>query len=96
MSSQDSNFYTKFRNEIAAGGATDEKQNKNNKLTALVTSIVVVGLLAWLGVKNPWSLVFVAGLIVSVFLHEVGHFLTARRSGMKVTQFYMGMGPKSF
>lgn len=96
MSSQDSNFYTKFRNEIAAGGATDEKQNKNNKLTALVTSIVVVGLLAWLGVKNPWSLVFVAGLIVSVFLHEVGHFLTARRSGMKVTQFYMGMGPKVF
>lgn len=86
----------KFRNEIAAGGATDEKQNKNNKLTALVTSIVVVGLLAWLGVKNPWSLVFVAGLIVSVFLHEVGHFLTARRSGMKVTQFYMGMGPKVF
>ena len=96
MSSQDSNFYTKFRNEIAAGGATDEKLNKNNKLTTAITSIVVVGLLVWLGVKNPWSLVFVAGLIVSVFLHEVGHFLTARRSGMKVTQFYMGMGPKVF
>ena len=96
MSSQDSNFYTKFRNEIAAGGATDEKLNKNNKLTTAITSIVVVGLLVWLGVKNPWSLVFVAGLIVSVFLHEAGHFLTARRSGMKVTQFYMGMGPKVF
>ncbi len=96
MSSQDSNFYTKFRNEIAAGGATDEKQNKNHKLTTAITSIVIVGLLVWLGVKNPWSLVFVAGLIVSVFLHEAGHFLTARRSGMKVTQFYMGMGPKVF
>ena len=48
MSSQDSNFYTKFRNEIAAGGATDEKQNKNNKLTTAITSIVVVGLLVWL------------------------------------------------
>ncbi|HBQ51964.1 MAG TPA: peptidase, partial [Acidimicrobium sp.] len=46
--------------------------------------------------KNPWSLVFVAGLIVSVFLHELGHYLTARRSGMKVTQFYMGMGPRIF
>jgi len=96
LSSQDSNFYTKFRNEIAAGGATDEKQNKNHKLTTAITSIVIVGLLVWLGVKNPWSLVFVAGLIVSVFLHEAGHFLTARRSGMKVTQFYMGMGPKVF
>ncbi len=96
MSSRESNFYTKFRNEIAAGGATDEKPHNNNKLMAVVTSIVVVGLLMWLGVKNPWSLVFVAGLIVSVFLHELGHFLTARRSGMKVTQFYMGMGPKVF
>ena len=96
MSSSDGNFYTKFRNEIAAGGATDTQQNQNNKLTSAVTALIVFGLLAWLGVKNPWSLVFVAGLIVSVFLHEVGHFLTARRSGMKVTQFYMGMGPRMF
>ena len=96
MSSSDGNFYTKFRNEIAAGGATDTQQNQNNKLTSVVTALIVIGLLAWLGVKNPWSLVFVAGLIVSVFLHEVGHFWTARRSGMKVTQFYMGMGPRIF
>ena len=96
MSSGDGNFYTKFRNEIAAGGATDEKQSQNNNATTATTAIVVVGLLAWLGIKNPWSLVFVAGLIVSVFLHELGHYLTARRSGMKVTQFYMGMGPRIF
>ena len=92
-----SSFYTKFRDEIAAGGATDnQSEQKNNSATTFVTSAVVLGLLAWLGVKNPWSLVFVAGLIVSVFLHEVGHFVTARRSGMKVTQFYMGMGPRVF
>ncbi len=96
MSSRDGNFYTKFRNEIAAGGATDTQQNQINKLTSVVTTLIVFGLLAWLGVKNPWSLVFVAGLIVSVFLHEVGHFWTARHSGMKVTQFYMGMGPRVF
>ncbi|MSZ65395.1 MAG: hypothetical protein F2714_03090, partial [Actinobacteria bacterium] len=47
-----------------------------------------------MGVSNPWTLVFVAGLIVSVFLHEVGHFVTARKCGMKVTQFYMGFGPR--
>ncbi|MEY4796528.1 MAG: hypothetical protein RLZZ260_32 [Actinomycetota bacterium] len=92
-----SSFYTKFRDEIAAGGATDnQSEQKNNSATTFITSAVVLGLLAWLGVKNPWSLVFVAGLIVSVFLHEVGHFVTARRSGMKVTQFYMGMGPRVF
>ena len=92
-----SSFYTKFRDEIAAGGATDnQSEQKNNSATTFVTSAVVLGLLIWLGVKNPWSLVFVVGLIVSVFLHEVGHFVTARRSGMKVTQFYMGMGPRVF
>jgi RIP metalloprotease RseP len=96
LSSRDGNFYKKFRNEIAAGGASDTQQNQNNKSTSVVTALIVFGLLAWLGVKNPWSLVFVAGLIVSVFLHEVGHFWTARRSGMKVTQFYMGMGPRVF
>lgn len=88
-------LYSKFRNEIAAGGATEDKDvAQNNSVTTASTVIVVVGLLAWLGVKNPWSLLFVAGLIVSVFLHEVGHFVTARRSGMKVTQFYMGFGPR--
>ena len=91
-----SSFYTKFRDEIAAGGAVDPQKQKNNSATTTITGAVVVGLLVWLGVKNPWSLVFVAGLIVSVFLHELGHFLTARRSGMKVTQFYMGMGPRVF
>lgn len=91
-----SSFYNKFRDEIAAGGAVDQQQDKNNTSLAVTMAVVVVGLLTWLGVKNPWSLVFVVGLIVSVFLHEMGHFLTARRSGMKVTQFYMGMGPRVF
>ncbi|NQV97979.1 MAG: site-2 protease family protein [Acidimicrobiaceae bacterium] len=90
-----SSFYSKFRNEIAAGGSVDDQaQPRNNPATTWTTVIVVTGLLAWLGVKNPWSLIFVAGLIVSVFLHEIGHFVTARRTGMKVTQFYMGFGPR--
>lgn len=91
-----SSFYARFRNEIAAGGAVDRENPKTKSSSTTITGLVVLGLLVWLGVKNPWSLVFVAGLIISVFLHEVGHFLTARRSGMKVTQFYMGMGPRIF
>lgn len=90
-----SSLYSKFRNEIAAGGAVEDQDVvKNNAATTWTTVVVVVGLLAWLGVKNPWSLLFVLGLIISVFLHELGHFVSARRSGMKVTQFYMGFGPR--
>ena len=36
---------------------------------------------------------FVVALLVSVTLHEAGHFLTARRYGMKATQFFVGFGP---
>jgi len=54
----------------------------------------LLGLLVWLGAVNPWMLVFVIGIVVSVVLHEVGHFVTARRSGMKVTQFFIGFGPR--
>ena len=91
-----SSFYSKFRDEMAGGGATDQEGGKENSPLSAVTGFVVLGLLVWLGVRNPWSLVFVAGLIVSVFLHELGHYMSARRSGMKVTQFYMGMGPRVF
>jgi membrane-associated protease RseP (regulator of RpoE activity) len=36
---------------------------------------------------------FVFALLASVMLHETGHFLTARRFGMKATQFFVGFGP---
>lgn len=36
--------------------------------------------------------IFVLALLVSVMLHEAGHFLTAKKFGMKVTQFFVGFG----
>ena len=37
-------------------------------------------------------LIFVLALLISVMLHEAGHFLTAKKFGMKVTQFFVGFG----
>jgi membrane-associated protease RseP (regulator of RpoE activity) len=37
--------------------------------------------------------VFVA-IIVMIMLHELGHFVMAKRAGMKVTEFFLGFGPK--
>ena len=39
---------------------------------------------------------FVVALLVSVMIHEAGHFLTARAFGMKATQFFIGFGPTLF
>ena len=90
-----SSFYNKFRDEIVAGGdTTDQPQRINDKRTSAISGAALLALFVWLGVTSPWTFVFVAGLLISVFLHEMGHFVTARRSGMKVTQFFMGFGPR--
>ncbi|WP_131747941.1 site-2 protease family protein [Frankia sp. Cppng1_Ct_nod] len=36
---------------------------------------------------------FALALIVSVVLHEAGHFVTARHYGMKASKFFVGFGP---
>src|SRR5215475_7164985 len=40
--------------------------------------------------------IFVIALLLSVMLHELGHFLTAKKFGMKVTQFFIGFGQTLF
>jgi membrane-associated protease RseP (regulator of RpoE activity) len=38
-------------------------------------------------------LIFCVALVLSVMLHETGHFVTAKRFGMKCTQYFFGFGP---
>lgn len=40
--------------------------------------------------------VFLAALAVLIFVHELGHFLIARRVGVIVEKFSLGFGPKIF
>lgn len=37
---------------------------------------------------------FVVALLLSVMIHEAGHYLTAKRFGMKVTEFFLGFGSR--
>jgi membrane-associated protease RseP (regulator of RpoE activity) len=37
--------------------------------------------------------IFVVAILISVILHEAGHFLTAKKFGMQATQFFIGFGP---
>ncbi len=39
-------------------------------------------------------LAFVFALLISVMLHELGHFLTARKFGMRVSEFFVGFGKR--
>jgi membrane-associated protease RseP (regulator of RpoE activity) len=90
-----SQFYRRFKDEILVGGDPgDAEQAKRGGLTPWITAAVLISLVVWLGSRNLWTLLFVVGLFISVFLHEMGHFVTARLTGMKVTQFFMGFGPR--
>ena len=37
--------------------------------------------------------IFIVALLISVMLHETGHFVLAKRFGMKVTRYFVGFGP---
>jgi RIP metalloprotease RseP len=37
--------------------------------------------------------IFLVALLFSVMLHETGHFVTAKKFGMKVTRYFVGFGP---
>src|ERR1044072_2050985 len=37
--------------------------------------------------------IFLVALLFAVMLHETGHFVTAKKFGMKATQYFVGFGP---
>ena len=68
----------------------------NSRTATGVLVAVVVGLIA-LGIFVPGSrtvLALIVGIILLIMLHEFGHYWTAKRAGMKVTEFFLGFGPR--
>jgi membrane-associated protease RseP (regulator of RpoE activity) len=56
---------------------------------------VLIAAVALAGLAFGWPvLVVILGIVVMIFLHELGHYLTAKWAGMKVTEFFIGFGPK--
>ena len=55
-----------------------------------------VGAVSALFVVMGWGtlLLIILAIIAMVLLHEFGHYITAKRSGMKVTEFFVGFGPR--
>ena len=57
---------------------------------ALVAGLLVLVQVAW-GLP---MLIVVLAVIFMIFLHEMGHYVCARAAGMKVTEFFLGFGPR--
>src|SRR5258708_1240167 len=52
--------------------------------------------MAWLTGSLGYIVPFLAVLTVLVFVHELGHYLAARRNGVKAEIFSIGFGPEPF
>jgi membrane-associated protease RseP (regulator of RpoE activity) len=86
----------RMKSEIVAGGAV--RENSDDELAGgwrgSLAMAVIAGLFVWLAYVNIWIFIFVFGVVLSIFLHELGHYMTARWTGMKVTQFFLFFGPR--
>jgi membrane-associated protease RseP (regulator of RpoE activity) len=51
-------------------------------------------LLAILRPSTIDTLAIIFGIVALIMLHEAGHYFTAKRAGMKVTEFFLGFGPR--
>jgi membrane-associated protease RseP (regulator of RpoE activity) len=60
------------------------------ELGLVVAAVIVIAV----GTGQAALLVFVACLIVMIMVHELGHFLAAKRGHMKVTEYFLGFGPR--
>ncbi len=86
----------RMKSEIMAGGAVVERGEDElaGGWKGLAAMAAILALFVWLAFVNIWIFVFVVGVVISIFLHELGHYLTAKWTGMKVTQFFLFFGPR--
>ncbi len=57
----------------------------------------LLGVIAAMTILGGWQLLLIVGLLVLfIIIHEAGHYFTARWSGMKATEFFIGFGPRIF
>ena len=74
----------------------DEQQDKDEQRQALFRLLLflVVGVIAAAAIGVVKALAVIGAVIVMIMLHELGHFLTAKWAGMKVTEYFLGFGPR--
>ena len=68
-------------------------QRSTGAIVRLVCAIGVIAAIFVLSGLGDLFLVILA-VVVIVMVHEAGHFLTAKWSHMKVTEFFVGFGPR--
>ncbi len=74
----------------------DDSPPVETKKAVTGIAVILVGIaLLVLARPSAWvTISIVIGLVLTIMLHEAGHMIVAKRSGMKVTEFFVGFGPR--
>jgi len=78
---------------VAAKRLPPTSEEQRSALARLVTVLAALAVATVVSGTTKTVAVVVA-LLTMVMLHELGHFLTAKWGGMKVTEFFVGFGPR--
>ncbi len=86
----------KLKSEVMAGGSVVERADDElvGGWRGALGVLGVAALIGSLAFFSIWWFVFAVGVLLSITMHELGHFATARWTGMKATQFFIGFGQR--
>ena len=76
-----------------AGGPAEVVVHDGPKSNPVALVVLLLGALFLgrrLGVNAP---LIILGIAVMIFFHALGHYITAKLTGMKATEFFLGFGP---
>ena len=91
MSAAPTTTEARFRAPPTPEPDTGREQRSALLRLALIVAVAVVASIAT-GVARTMAVI--GAIVVMIMLHELGHFATAKWSGMKVTEYFLGFGPK--
>ena len=75
-------------------GAHDEAVAEQRQAMFRLLLVVLAGVFAAYALGIVKATAVILAVVVMIMLHELGHFATAKWSGMKVTEYFLGFGPR--
>jgi membrane-associated protease RseP (regulator of RpoE activity) len=84
--------------------ATDERHHDGRELEDIQAEqrqavfrlllVLLAGVFAAYALGIAKAVAVVLAVVLMIMIHELGHFLTAKWGGMKVTEYFLGFGPR--
>jgi membrane-associated protease RseP (regulator of RpoE activity) len=93
VSSTDTRTPVIGRQTPAPEGLPDKVKSPLRSAAELVGAALLITLVA-IATDSTDLLIVIACIIVMVMVHELGHLLAAKLGGMKVTEYFLGFGPR--